>query len=216
MRLFATMLLVGALALVGCDKGEDHAADGGSSTTPEKATGANPNAGASKPGAAPGGHATSEGKAAAADPASFDRATAEGTFGLFVTRMQRAEFEEAVQLADPESVGYQEMAQTVTVLAQAASNPEAQAAAFESLMRAFFSRGWHGAVWQPVSVQDERARFEVKLVDMEPRTIDLRKMDEEWFVVVPEWVPRVKGSVDDLMPSTAPGSDTGSTNPDSE
>ena len=208
MRLIATILLVGALGLVGCgDKGSG--ADGGDGAAETKTTSGGAGTKGAGEGSKPGDDSVAEtvrreGAAAAADPSEFDRSTAEGTIGLFVTHMQRGEFEDAVVLADPESVGYGEMAETVTVLAEAAAKPEAQGVSFEALMRAFFSRGWHGAVWQPVSVQDERARFEIKLVDADPRTVDLRRTDGEWYVMVPEWAPRVKGDVDDLMPTDLP------------
>jgi len=126
MRLIATILLVGAMGLVGCNDKGSGSESKGEGTTTAKGAEAGPEAKPKKGdgGLMPDNDAISEtvkreGAQASQDPASFDRATAEGVFGLFVTHMQRGEFEEAVLLADPESVGYKEMAETVTVLAEA-------------------------------------------------------------------------------------------------
>ena len=207
MRTIATALLVGALALSGCDKGSESGNSGGAKGSQTQ--------GASNDATTPKAGSTTGAKAADAKPASktqaptpseadLDRATAEGTLGLFVLHMQQGEFQEALMLTDPESSGYSQIEQAVNVLAEAAKKSQEQSITLEALMRAFMSRGWLGAVYEPVTVQDERARFELSLVEHEVKTMDLRKIDEDWYVVAPDWII-VKGDVSDLMPNPTPG-----------
>lgn len=193
MRTIATALLVGALALWGCGEGnsggKSGSAKGSQSTqTSSKTDGS-------------GQHAKAA-KNADADE-NLDRSTAEGTLGLFITHMQQGEFQDALLLTDPESSGYSQIEQAVNVLAESAKKGQDQGVSLEALMRAFMSRGWLGAVYEPQTVQDERARFQLKLVDHDIQTIDLRKIDGDWYVVAPDWII-VKGDVSDLLPSSAP------------
>ena len=194
MRMIATVLLVGALGLWGCDGGSGNG-EGELSGTGDASSSAGERGSDGRTGEG------TKGQSRALD--EDERGSAEGALGLFVLHMQRGEFQDALLLADPESVGYGHLEQAVNALVQAEQKGETDGVSLETLMRAFMSRGWIGAVWEPVTVQEERARFELKLVSHEPRTLDLRKIDGEWYVMAPDWVI-VRSDISDLVPN-APG-----------
>lgn len=201
MRTIATALLVGALALWGCGEGNNN---GGSAGQAKASQGDSHEQHADANGA---GATKTSTQAPAQSEEDFDRGTAEGTLGLFVMHMQQGEFQDALMISDPESSGYSQIEQAVNVLAEAAKKNADQGITLEALMRAFMSRGWMGAVYEPLTVQDERARFELKLVDHDVKTVDLRKIDGDWYVVTPEWVI-VKGDISDMMPAAQSGAPT--------
>lgn len=189
------VMLSGMLGLVGCGdgngEGESGSTSGGStaSGTPASAT---TTAGGSKASDRKGDLSSED----------FDRATADGTLGMFVAYMQGGEFQEAAMLTDPESEGYKELLGAVEALENAQGKAD-QGITLDSLMRAMMTRAWHGAVWESVTEQDDRARFDLKLVGAEPEVMDLVRIDGDWYLLAPKGIVKM-ANIDDLLPKKNP------------
>lgn len=168
-RLLTGAALVAALILTGCEEKAPTSAPTGSPVN--KPTEAAP---APAPTEAP--------KPAEPAPAAETTATAQGSINLFISSMEKREFDTALTCLDPASEGYKQIEQIVgTIKTNSNIPPDAV-----ELVKNFLSTGFVGMTGKVTQEEGDRARAELTPKTGAPLTVDINKFEGKWLIIAPQ------------------------------
>ena len=117
---------------------------------------------------------------------SMSQESAEGTVALFLDALKAGDFEGALAVSDPTSIGYDSLAQIVEGFKRIEGNPNQ--ADVENLVMPFLTQPWQKAAVEAISIRDERAKFAISFVNGNTAEVDVVKNEGLWMMFLPEGI----------------------------
>lgn len=138
------------------------------------------------------------------------RATVDGTLMMFITAMEQGEFTRVVELVDPTTDLHTELLGVIEAVNDAAALDDPNAVDISNMIRRTFSLPFAGADYEIVSEDDARARAVITRpgANNDQHTVDLNRVDGEWFILAGRDLIRSPGSPPTVPPSPMPSSPT--------
>jgi hypothetical protein len=118
--------------------------------------------------------------------ASMSQESAEGTVALFLDALKEGDFEGALAVSDPTSIGYDSLAQIVEGLRRIEGNPDQQKV--QDLVMPFLTEPWQKVSTEAVSIRDERAKYSINFANGNSAEVDVVKNEGLWVMFLPEGI----------------------------
>lgn len=143
-------------------------------------------------------------KPAEAKPAaeSLTQETPQGAAKLFVAAMGAADFERAVELADPACEARGELETMLTTITQA----ESKNAEIAQLLIVSFAGPWKGAQIVEGVEEGKNAKYQFKLNNNSVVDVTMQKTDNKWYVFATKDIlrPQASGTATPARPAPTP------------